>query len=89
MISIILNVFFLVIIGTLTYVVWNLSKNLRTAETWIEAFIYKILAVQEELRQVDKNGSFEADDEVGFIFQDIQQIIDTLSQLVVPDDKLE
>jgi len=48
-----------------------------------------VLAVQEELHQVDKNGSFEADDEVGFIFKDIQQIIDTLSQLVVPDDKLE
>ncbi len=87
MIATILAILFFIISLTLGYVVFNLNKKLHLAEEWIEGFIMKVLNVQEELRNVDQNGAFEADDEVGFVFVAIQQIIDVFAHLVTHDEQ--
>ncbi len=87
MISTILAILFFIISLTLAYVCYNLYKKLRVAENWIESFIMKVLNTQKELQDVDSTGHFEADDEVGFVFQDIQRIIDTLAHLVTFDEE--
>ncbi len=63
---------------TSCYVIWNLNKKLELLENWIEDFINTIAKVQLELKKVDYKGYFEADDEVGQIFN---QIKTTVSQL--------
>ena len=63
---------------TSCYVIWNLNKKLELLENWIEDFISTIAKVQLELKKVDYKGYFEADDEVGQIFN---QIKTTVSQL--------
>ena len=40
----------------------------------------KIKDVNSRLRQIDRLGSFEADDETGFIFQEMKDIIDQLTK---------
>ena len=63
---------------TSCYVIWNLNAKLESLETWIEDFINTIAKVQAEIEKIDYKGYFEADDEVGQIFN---QIKTTVSQL--------
>ena len=63
---------------TSCYVIWNLNTKLESLETWIEDFINSIVKVQAEIEKIDYKGYFEADDEVGQIFN---QIKTTVSQL--------
>ena len=63
---------------TSCYVIWNLNSKLESLETWIEDFINTIAKVQADMKKIDYKGYFEADDEVGQIFN---QIKTTVSQL--------
>ena len=63
---------------TSCYVIWNLNTKLESLESWIEDFINTIVKVQVDLEKIDYKGYFEADDEVGQIFN---QIKTTVSQL--------
>ncbi len=63
---------------TSCYIIWNLNTKLESLESWIEDFINTIVKVQVDLEKIDYKGYFEADDEVGQIFN---QIKTTVSQL--------
>ena len=63
---------------TSCYVIWKLNAKLESLETWIEDFINSIVKVQAEIEKIHYKGYFEADDEVGQIFN---QIKTTVSQL--------
>ena len=67
-----------ILLVTSCYVIWNLNSKLESLETWIEDFINSIVKVQAEIEKIDYKGYFEADDEVGQIFN---QIKTTVSQL--------
>ena len=60
------------------YVIWNLFRKTELLENWVENFTQQIQIVQNQLKEVDDKGMFEADDEVGQIFN---QIKTTVSQL--------
>ena len=63
------------------YVIWNLTRKTELLETWVEDFTQRVQAVQDDLKEVDSQGYFEADDEVGSIFKRIKQIINELDNL--------
>jgi len=63
-----------------TYVIWNLMRKTELLETWVEDFSDRIVRVQEELAEIDSTGHFEADDEVGTIFQSIKEVINDLNK---------
>ena len=67
-----------VIVITETYVIWNLMRKTELLETWVEDFSDRIVRVQEELTEIDSTGHFEADDEVGTIFQSIKEVINDI-----------
>ena len=76
----------LIIICILLYIVWNLIRKLEKLEDnmeeqdevldSVESSIKKALARMKEL---DRIGSFEADDESGFVFKEIQTALDKLN----------
>ena len=74
----IMLVLMVLLLVTSCYVIWNLNTKLESLETWIEDFINTIVKVQVEIDKIDYKGYFEADDEVGQIFN---QIKTTVSQL--------
>ena len=76
-IEIILGIFIL----AESYVIWNLMKKTELLETWVETFTRRIQYIQEDLKAIDSTGHFEADDEVGTIFKQIQDTIDQLNDL--------
>ena len=73
----------IVVLGLLVlaegYVIWNLIRKTELLETWIEDFSNRIADVQQELSDIDSTGHFEADDEIGSIFDSIKDIINDLN----------
>ena len=57
------------------YVIWNLMRKTELLETWVENFSDKITQVQQELSDIDSTGHFEADDEIGSIFDSIKEVM--------------
>ena len=63
------------------YVIWNLFRKTELLETWVEEFTQRIQSVQNDLSNIDSTGHFEADDEVGSIFEAIKDTIRQLDSL--------
>jgi regulatory protein YycI of two-component signal transduction system YycFG len=78
-ISILLNV-------VLGWVVFNLLRKIESLEEFFEAMQRQLQLVLEQIRIVDIRGSFEADDEVGFVFKGIQGMVETLDRFTVRND---
>ena len=70
-----------VVILTEGYVIWNLMRKTELLETWVEEFTQLIESVNNELKVIDARGAFEADDEVGSIFEAIKDTIRQLDSL--------
>ena len=77
----ILEIIFGLIILTEAYVIWNLMRKAELLETWVEDFTMLIENVNDELKTIDSNGSFESDDETGAIFKQIQETVNKLTVL--------
>ena len=65
---------------TSCYVIWNLNTKLDSLEDWIIDFINTIEKVQMDVKKIDYKGYFEADDEVGVIFEQIKTTINQLDR---------
>ena len=70
-----------IVVLTEGYIIWNLMRKTELLETWIEDFGDRITRVQQELKDIDSTGHFEADDEVGSIFDSIKEVINELNAL--------
>ena len=67
------------------YVIWNLFRKTELLETWVEAFTRRIQYIQDDLKNIDSTGHFEADDEIGTIFTGIKEIITDLEETLGED----
>ncbi len=65
---------------TSCYVIWNLNTKVESLEDWVEDFINSTQRVQTDLKKIDYKGYFEADDEVGAIFEQIKTTINQLNR---------
>ena len=65
---------------TSCYIIWNLNTKLESLEDWVTDFMNTIEKVNRDLKQADYKGSFESDDEVGFIFKEIKNTIKQLDR---------
>ena len=71
-----------ILLGTSGYVIWNLNRKLEYMESWVESFVFRIRDAYNNMMDVDSKGHFEADDEVGSIFQGIKTIITELNESI-------
>ena len=65
---------------TSCYIIWYLNTKLESLEDWVTDFINTIEKVQTDLKKIDYKGYFEADDEVGAIFEQIKTTINQLDR---------
>tara|TARA_Y100000768_G_scaffold376001_1_gene347506 strand:+ start:453 stop:725 length:273 start_codon:yes stop_codon:yes gene_type:complete len=82
---------FLVIITiTLSYAVYNLLLKQEQLEDWVGDYIDRINEVNTKIRQIDYKGYFEVDDEVGQVFEQLKNEVQSLEELTeVEEDKEE
>jgi F0F1-type ATP synthase membrane subunit b/b' len=76
----------LIIIFILLYIVWNLLRKVEKLEdgidesdTLIETTATSLTKALDRMKELDRVGSFEADDESGFVFKEIQSALDKLN----------
>ena len=78
-------IYFLILFILLTlvesYVIFNLTRKVERLESWIEDYAQRIIDTQATLKQIDDKGNFEADDEIGVIFQSIKETVDELTEI--------
>ena len=80
MIEIVLGIF---IVACLVegYVIWNLMTKQEKLEDWTERYIGKIGEVNRNIDEIDYKGYFEVDDEVGQVFKQIKEEVNSLEEL--------
>jgi|TARA_B100001093_G_scaffold368430_1_gene353373 hypothetical protein len=76
-----------VLVVILGYTTFNLLKKIEKAEDiiisqniFIKNISDEITKTQEKLGEIDKKGTFEGDDEIGWFFNTIKQLQNNLSR---------
>jgi hypothetical protein len=57
----------------------NLEKSATEDQSFIMAMRSRVMSQRSYLKQLDKNGSFESDDEVGYFFKELKKIINDIA----------
>ena len=77
----ILEIILSVLILILGYTTWTQMRRVESLEdviadyeVWIDEFIKRIDIMDEQLKQIDARGTFEADDEVGTFFKSLREL---------------
>jgi len=66
---------------TLGYTSFNLFKKVERLEDWVENYSQRIIDADDTLKQMDSEGKFESDDEIGVIFEGIKNTIKDLTNI--------
>ena len=80
---------FVILTIALSYAVYNLLVKQEQLEEWVEDYIDRINEVNTKIRQIDYKGYFEVDDEVGQVFEQIKQEVQSLEELTEVEEKEE
>jgi|TARA_R100000322_G_scaffold1805_1_gene1808 cytochrome b len=66
---------------TLSWTTFNLTRKVERLESWIESYAQRIQDTQNTLDEIDNEGSFESDDEIGVVFESIKSAINQLEKI--------
>ena len=78
---------FVILTIALSYAVYNLLLKQEQLEDWVEDYIDRINEVNRKIRQIDYKGYFEVDDEVGQVFEQMKNEVQSLEELTEVEDK--
>jgi hypothetical protein len=78
-ISIILNIF---LIRRGIRLISQVELTQRNSITIVENTQQRLETMLEEMRQLDLKGSFESDDEVGVVFKELKDVIETYKSII-------
>ena len=79
------------------YINWNLYKKYESLEEialeneeFIKAIRNRVMSQRSYLKQLDRKGAFESDDEVGYFLKELKKIINDIAGFVeIENDVLE
>lgn len=78
-----------ILVVVLAYLVYANFKKAERAAEYCEAYVrfistlfFQFTQTREKIKEVDRLGAFQADDETGFIFKEIDQSIDDLYEFI-------
>ena len=66
---------------TFGYTSFNLFRKVERLEDWVEDYSQRVIDANDTLGQLDSDGKFESDDEIGVIFDGIKNTIKDLSTI--------
>ncbi len=70
---------------TLSWTTYNQFQKVERLEDWIENYSARLIQTQRILSELDSEGKFESDDEIGVVFQGIQQAVNDLTTITEED----
>ena len=66
---------------TFGYTTFNLTRKVERLESWVEDYAARLTITKNVLDELDSEGKFEADDEIGTVFQGIKETITELETI--------
>jgi type II secretory pathway component PulJ len=79
-----------VVLSVTFYIVWNLLRKVERLEDTsndLSEYLYNTSTIidqmNERVQEIDKKGTFESDDEVGFFFEQLKEIQSILNSINV------
>ena len=66
---------------TFGYTSFNLFRKVERLEDWVEDYSQRVIDANDTLGQLDSEGKFESDDEIGVIFDGIKNTIKDLTNI--------
>ena len=79
-VEILLGVFVIICI-TLSWTTYNQIQKVERLEDWVENFSAQIILTQRTLAELDSEGKFESDDEIGTVFTAIKDTVNDLNKI--------
>ena len=70
---------------TLSWTTYNQFQKVERLEDWIENYSARLIQTKNVLDELDSEGKFDSDDEIGVVFQGIQQAVNDLSTITEED----
>ena len=64
-----------------SYTTFNQFRKVERLESWIESYAQRIQDTQSILEEIDSEGSFKADDEIGVVFTSIKEAVSQLEKI--------
>ena len=84
-----LVIFLTLLVGVLSYLLYINVKKLNIVTTYCEAYVqfinalyFKFQDTKERMKEIDRIGAFQADDEVGVTFKNLDECIDELHDFI-------
>ncbi len=84
-----LVIILLITVGLLSYLLYINYRRAERASEYCEAYVqfittlyFNFSGTRDKMKDIDRLGAFEADDEVGVIFKDMDQSIDNLYEFI-------
>ena len=74
-----------VLVGTLSYTTYNQFQKVERLEDWIENYSARLIQTKNVLDELDSEGKFESDDEIGVVFEGIQRAVNDLTNITQED----
>lgn len=79
-----------IVLSVTFYIVWNLLRKVERLEDTsndLSEYLYNTSTIidqmNERVQEIDKKGTFESDDEVGFFFEQLKEIQSILNSINV------
>jgi len=69
------------IVITLGWTTFNLTRKVERLETWVEDYAQRIQDTKQVLDELDNKGTFKADDEIGVVFAAIKEAVDEINEI--------
>ena len=66
---------------TFGYTSFNLFRKVERLEDWVEDYSQRIIDADTTLKELDSEGKFESDDEIGVVFEGIKNTIQDLTNI--------
>ena len=75
--------FGIAIISTLTlgWTTYNQMQKVERLEDWVENYSARIIQTKNVLDELDSEGKFESDDEIGAVFEGIKNAVNDLTSI--------
>ena len=66
---------------TFGYTSFNLFRKVERLEDWVEDYSQRVIDADTTLKELDSEGKFESDDEIGVVFEGIKNTIKDLTNI--------
>ena len=77
----------ILVIGTISYIIWNLLKKnekqediIKTQNEYIQTISTLMTESNKKIKEIDSKQIFQSDDEIGWFFKGIKEIQDLINE---------